>query len=60
MGVDLKLCFFKPESDLNPDLITLYKKNVFGITRQFKYSKLNENAIDIVLSLNGIPLLPLS
>lgn len=59
MGVDLKLCFFKPESDLNPDLITLYKKNVFGITRQFKYSKLNENAIDIVLSLNGIPLFAL-
>lgn len=59
MGVDLKLCFFKPESDLNPDLITLYKKNVFGITRQFKYSKLNENAIDIVLSLNGISLFTL-
>jgi len=56
MGVELKLCYFKPDSDLNPDLMDLYRKNIFGVTRQFMYSKLNNNEVDMVLSINGIPL----
>lgn len=56
MGVSLKLCYSKPASDLNPDLSEKYNKNIFGITRQWIYSKSNNNEVDFVLSLNGIPL----
>lgn len=56
MGIEIKLCYFKPSSNLNQDLVKLYEGNVCGITRQFPYSKNNNNTIDTVLSINGIPL----
>lgn len=56
MGIKLKMCFFRPESSLNVDLINLYHKNIIGVTRQFKYSTQNKNSIDMVISINGIPL----
>ena len=59
MGIDLKVCYFKPESDLNENLVELYNSNVLGVTRQFAYSKQNNNTIDMVLSLNGIPIVAL-
>ena len=59
MGIDIKVCYFKPESELNDALVELYKSNILGVTRQFAYSKQNNNTIDMVLSLNGIPLVAL-
>lgn len=56
MGIEIKLCYFKPSSNLNQDLVNLYEGNICGITRQFSYSKKNNNTIDTVLSINGIPL----
>lgn len=56
MGIEIKLCYFKPSSNLNQDLVKLYEGNICGITRQFPYSKTNNNTIDTVLSINGIPL----
>ncbi|WIF88306.1 type I restriction endonuclease subunit R [Acholeplasma laidlawii] len=55
MGIDLFICFFKPESELNPTLVERYEGNILGVTRQFAYSPFNNNTIDIVLSINGIP-----
>src|SRR5699024_2255092 len=55
-GVRLKVAYFKPESTLNQDVIDKYNANVLTCTRQFKYSTENENSIDMVLSLNGIPI----
>lgn len=55
MGVKLKVCYFKPESALNETLIELYHSNILGCTRQFQYSTGNTNTIDMVLSVNGIP-----
>ena len=55
MGISLKLCYFKPDSDLNAVLNDLYSKNILGETRQFPYSTQNTNTIDMVLSVNGIP-----
>ena len=55
MGIKLKVCYFKPESSLNEEQNELYKMNVLGCTRQFAYSPANHNTIDMVLSLNGIP-----
>lgn len=56
LGISLKLCYFKPESALNEKTQELYEANILGVTRQFAYSKMNHNTIDMVLSLNGIPL----
>jgi len=58
-GIRLKLAYFKPESTLNPDVIKKYESNILTCTRQFKYSPRNENSIDMVLSLNGIPIVAL-
>ena len=59
MGIDIKVCYFKPESDLNETLVELYKSNMLGVTRQFSYSKHNNNTIDMVLTINGIPVVAL-
>lgn len=56
MGIEINLCYFKPSSNLNQDLDKLYEGNICSITRQFPYSKNNNNTIDTVLSINGIPL----
>ena len=56
MGTNLKICYFKPESDLNQDLTNKYNNNILGCTRQFRYSTDNKNTIDMVLSINGIPI----
>lgn len=54
-GIKLKLCYFAPTSTLNPELTEKYQKNILECTRQFVYSKDIKNSIDMVLSLNGIP-----
>ncbi len=56
-GVYLHLCFFQPKSDLNPDHRELYQLNKFTLVRQLHYSNQNENSIDMVLFLNGLPLI---
>lgn len=55
-GVYLNLCFFEPKSDLNPDHLKLYQSNQFTVVRQLHYSEQNENSIDMVLFLNGLPI----
>lgn len=55
-GVKFKVTYFKPESTLNRKLVQNYKDNLLTVTRQFAYSTENHNTIDMVLSLNGIPL----
>lgn len=59
MGCKLKVCFFKPESDLNPLATERYEANILGCTRQFRYTTANTNTIDMVLSVNGIPVVAL-
>jgi type I restriction enzyme, R subunit len=54
-GVRFKMAFFKPESGLNPDTIALYEQNQLKVIRQVYYSKKNKNSVDLVLSLNGLP-----
>jgi type I restriction enzyme R subunit len=56
-GVYLDLVYFQPKSSLNPDHHELFSKNTFQVVRQLHYSTKNENSIDMVLFLNGIPLL---
>ena len=54
-GVKFLVCYFKPESTLNPDAVQKYNQNILHCTRQMKFSLLDERSIDIVLLLNGIP-----
>src|SRR5574344_1481407 len=58
-GVAIRFCYFSPSSNLNPDLVERYNANILTCTRQFAYSTDNHNTIDIVLSLNGIPVVAL-
>lgn len=59
MGIKLKLCYFKPESDLNEKSKEQYSQNILGLTRQFSYAEEHHKTIDMVLSLNGIPIVAL-
>jgi type I restriction enzyme, R subunit len=54
-GVRFSLAFFQPASGLNPDAVELYNKNSLKVYRQIYYSAKNKNSVDVVLSLNGIP-----
>jgi type I restriction enzyme, R subunit len=54
-NIQFALCFFKPASNLNPELTRLYQANILSVMRQVFYSKRNRNAIDIVTFANGIP-----
>ena len=58
-GMKLKLAYFKPETTLNPKDMILYQQNIFHVARQFKYSLKNENSLDMVLLVNGLPLVAL-
>ena len=55
-GAKFNLAYFKPISKLNPDTKKLYNQNILTITRQLHYSAKNENSIDMLLSLNGLPI----
>lgn len=59
LGCKFKLCYFKPESSLNETAIEKYNSNILGCTRQFFFSPNNDKSIDMVLSLNGIPIVAL-
>jgi type I restriction enzyme R subunit len=54
-NIRFSLCYFKPASNLNPDLTRLYEANILSVMRQVTYSAKNRNAIDLVTFVNGIP-----
>lgn len=55
-GVSFKLSYFKPGSNMNKTAMDLYDKNRLMITRQVHYSLDNNNSIDTVIFLNGLPI----
>lgn len=59
LGAKFRVVYFAPASDLNDDLVRKYKANILTCTRQFAYSTSNHNTIDMVLSVNGIPVFAL-
>ena len=54
-GVRFQMAYFKPETKLNQETKELYDKNHLTVTRQVKYSLKNENSVDLVLGINGLP-----
>jgi type I restriction enzyme R subunit len=51
----LLLAQFRPAISMNEALVTRYQANRLRVVRQLRYSTANENAIDLVLFLNGLP-----
>lgn len=58
-GIRISLCGFRPASAMNPDLVRAYEGNILTAMRQVRYSRSSENAIDVVLFVNGIPVITL-
>jgi len=56
-GCSFDVLYFKPNSNLNQDHLTLYSQNKFSVVRQLHFSKRNSKSLDMVIFLNGIPLL---
>lgn len=54
-GIKFRAVFWKPETSFNETSQRQYAANVLHCTRQLYYSQFNKNSIDIVLFLNGIP-----
>ena len=55
-GVHFRVIYFRPVSSISYDNLRLYEANRFQCIRQFAYSAKNNNTIDLVLVVNGIPL----
>ncbi len=56
MGKRLRVASFKPSHGLNPDLVESYARNRLTVTRQVKFDPASEKSLDMVLSLNGLPI----
>lgn len=54
-GLRFSLMFLRPETDKNPETIANYDGNILSLMRQVKYSAKNENSIDLVIFVNGLP-----
>ncbi|MCP5230214.1 type I restriction endonuclease [Accumulibacter sp.] len=54
-GRTLRIAFFRPAHGLNPELEARYQANRLGLTRQLHFSPKSEKSLDVVLSVNGIP-----
>ncbi|HPQ44261.1 MAG TPA: type I restriction endonuclease [Syntrophales bacterium] len=56
-GKLFRVAYFAPASGLNPETQKLYETNRLTVTRQLPYSTAYHNTLDLVLSLNGIPII---
>lgn len=55
LKTSLTLAQFKPALAINPDILLRYAANRLRVVRQVRYSLHNENSIDLVMCLNGLP-----
>lgn len=58
-GRTLHVAYFKAAHELNAELEAIYAKNRLGLTRQLRFSKKSEKSLDVVLSVNGVPIVTL-
>ena len=59
LDLHIHLYYKKPSSDLNQKSITNYNANNFSVTRQLYYSLANSNSLDMVVLVNGLPIITL-
>ena len=58
-GVKFDMVYWQPANNKTPEHEVNYQKNRLAVVRQLKYSKKKENSIDLVLFVNGIPVVTL-
>ncbi|MDU2121560.1 MAG: DEAD/DEAH box helicase family protein [Clostridium celatum] len=57
MNGTFRLFYNKPNLSSNKTDLKNYKENILKVTRQLKYSTKNNNTLDMVLSVNGFPVI---
>ncbi len=57
LDLSVFLYFKSPASTLNDKASKLYAANIFSVTRQVYYSLSNNNSLDMVISINGLPVI---
>ena len=55
-GRRVDLAFFRPAHGLNPDLEQRYQANRLSVTRQVRFDPDRNDSVDVLLSLNGLPI----
>lgn len=55
-GQKINLIYFKPANSKTPEHETWYEQNRLGVIRQLQYSRKNQNELDLVFFVNGIPI----
>jgi type I restriction enzyme R subunit len=55
-GIKFRLVYFKPETKINEDTLQQYEQNILTCVRQLHYSIKSENSLDMVLFVNGLPI----
>src|SRR3989344_3089137 len=55
-GVSVRVAFSQPQNSKNQETQRAYEGNILSVMRQVKYSEKNENSIDMVVFLNGLPI----
>ena len=56
-GVHIEFMFKKPNSSINTEHFRLYNENLFTVQRQVYFSPRDERSVDMVLFLNGLPVI---
>ncbi len=51
----IKVAFFRPAHGLTPELEDRYRANTLAVTRQVAYEPKSNKTLDLMLSVNGIP-----
>ena len=54
-GKTYAMAAFKPASGMNPDTIKAYSENILTVTRQVAFNPAASQTVDVVLSVNGVP-----
>ncbi len=54
-GIAFTLCYFRPASGLEPKRMAEYEANILSVMDEVAYSQKHGNRLDIVLFLNGLP-----
>lgn len=54
-GKTFSMAYFKPAHSLNAEILQLYEKNQLTVTRQVVCHTVNNETIDLVFSINGLP-----
>ena len=55
-GQHLHLSYFRPPTRLNPETELRYRQNRLTVMRQVRYDPDSKHTIDLLLSLNGLPI----